>query len=109
MLKKLGYRADVATNGREALKAIAECQYDLVLMDCIMPELDGLEATRILRSKGGPAATVPVIAMTANAFIEDREACLAAGMNDYLSKPVRESELSQKLECWLAAAGSPAQ
>lgn len=101
MLKKLGYRADVAKNGREALKAIAECQYDLILMDCIMPELDGLEATRILRSRGGHAATVPVIAMTANAFIEDREACLAAGMNDYLSKPVRESELSRKLESWL--------
>jgi signal transduction histidine kinase len=105
MLKKLGYLADVAKNGREALQAASERQYDLILMDCIMPELDGLEATRILRSKGGHAATVPVIAMTANAFVEDRDACLAAGMSDYLSKPVRESELSQKLECWLPAAG----
>lgn len=103
MLKKLGYQADVAKNGQEALHAFSERQYDLVLMDCIMPELDGLEATRILRSKGGYAATVPVIAMTANAFIEDREACLAAGMSDYLSKPVRESELRGKLERWLAA------
>jgi signal transduction histidine kinase/ActR/RegA family two-component response regulator len=101
MLKKLGYRADVARNGREALLAMAERDYDLVLMDCIMPELDGLETTRILRSKGGYAATVPVIAMTANAFIEDREACFAAGMNDYLSKPVRDAELSRKLEHWL--------
>ena len=67
MLKKLGYHADVAKNGREALQAIDERQYDLILMDCIMPELDGLEATRILRAKGGHAATVPVIAMTANA------------------------------------------
>lgn len=106
MLKKLGYHADVAKNGQEALLALAERQYDLVLMDCIMPELDGLEATRILRSKGGYAASVPVIAMTANAFIEDREACLAAGMSDYLSKPVRESELSRKLERWLIASDS---
>lgn len=106
MLKKLGYHADVAKNGQEALQAIAERHYDLIFMDCIMPELDGLETTRILRSKGGYAATVPVIAMTANAFIEDREACLAAGMSDYLSKPVRESELSRKLECWLPA-GQP--
>jgi signal transduction histidine kinase/ActR/RegA family two-component response regulator len=107
MLKKLGYHADVAKNGQEALQLIDERHYDLVFMDCIMPELDGLETTRILRSKGGYAATVPVIAMTANAFIEDRKACLAAGMSDYLSKPVRESELSRKLECWLPAAGQP--
>lgn len=107
MLKKLGFQADVANNGQEALQALAKRQYDLVLMDCIMPELDGLEATRILRSKGGYAASVPVIAMTANAFIEDREACLAAGMSDYLSKPVRESELSRKLKRWLLAGDRP--
>jgi signal transduction histidine kinase/ActR/RegA family two-component response regulator len=106
MLRKLGYRADVVRNGREALRAVSECEYDLILMDCIMPELDGLETTRILRSKGSYASTVPVIAMTANAFIEDREACLAAGMNDYLSKPVREAELSRKLEHWLRASGA---
>jgi len=101
MLKKLGYEADLARNGHEALKAIESRHYDLVLMDCIMPEMDGLEATRLLRSSGGITASVPVIAMTANAFAEDREACLAAGMNDYLSKPVRETELIQKLESWL--------
>ncbi len=100
-LKKLGYQADIASNGREALDAIAAHNYDLVLMDCIMPEMDGLEATRLLRSTGGRAAKVPVIAMTANAFAEDRAACLAAGMNDYLSKPFREAELSEKLESWL--------
>ncbi len=103
MLKKLGYDADIAKNGREALAAIASRRYDLVLMDCIMPEMDGFEATRLLRSSGGLAAMLPVIAMTASAFAEDREACLAAGMNDYLSKPVRESELVQKLESWLPA------
>lgn len=106
MLKKLGYHADIAKNGREALAAIAAKKYDLVLMDCIMPEMDGLEATRILRSTAGYAATVPVIAMTANAFAEDRQACLTAGMSDYLSKPVREAELKSKLESWLAGAGS---
>jgi signal transduction histidine kinase/ActR/RegA family two-component response regulator len=105
MLKKLGYRADLARNGREALRAVTECEYDLILMDCIMPELDGLETTRILRSRSGYASTVPVIAMTANAFAEDREGCLTAGMNDYLSKPVREAELGRKLEQWLCTSG----
>jgi len=107
-LKKLGYRADVAKNGREALNAVAAHKYDLILMDCIMPEMDGFEATRLLRSADGHAAHVPVIAMTANAFAEDREACLAAGMNDYLSKPVREAELADKLERWLPRSGSNA-
>jgi len=102
MLKGIGYRADVAKNGVEALQAIASENYDLVLMDCLMPEMDGFEATRRIRSQGGYGAQLRIIAMTASAFAHDREACLAAGMNDYLSKPVREAELEKKLEFWLA-------
>jgi signal transduction histidine kinase/ActR/RegA family two-component response regulator len=100
-LKKLGYHADVAGNGCEAVEALARQRYDLVLMDCIMPEMDGFEATRRLRAMGGHAADVPVIAMTANAFAEDRKACLAAGMTDYLAKPVYEADLSRVLKRWL--------
>ncbi|MBV8807078.1 MAG: response regulator [Acidobacteriaceae bacterium] len=100
-LKKLGYHADVAANGHEALEAVARRNYDLVLMDCIMPEMDGYEATRRLRAMSGPVSGVPVIAMTGNAFAEDREACLAAGMSDHLPKPVREAELNRILERWL--------
>jgi CheY-like chemotaxis protein len=107
MLEKLGYRVDVAANGFEALSAMASVNYDVILMDCVMPEMDGFEATRHLRSIGGHAAQVPVIAMTASAFAEDRLACLAAGMTDFLSKPVRESELGSKLDHWLSLAALP--
>ncbi len=107
LLKSLGYRADVASNGFEALAAMGSKRYDLVLMDCLMPEMDGFEATRHIRSLGGYGAQVPIIAMTAGAFSEDRAACLAAGMTDYLSKPVRETELQAKLEFWLSGKGQP--
>jgi signal transduction histidine kinase/ActR/RegA family two-component response regulator len=104
MLKNLGYHADVARNGREAVEAVTSRHYDLVFMDCLMPEVDGFEATRLLRARDGDCARVPIIAMTANAFAEDRDACLAAGMTDYLSKPVREADLQSKLQRWLPAA-----
>jgi len=107
MLHKLGYQVDVANNGFEALSAIASSHYDLVLMDCVMPEMDGFEATRRLRSGAGAGATIPIIAMTANAFAEDRKACLAAGMNDFLSKPVRQAELASKLAGLLQSAACP--
>jgi signal transduction histidine kinase len=105
MLRGLGYRADVAKNGAEALAFIASQRYDLVLMDCLMPEMDGFEATRRIRSENGYAAQIPIIAMTANAFAHDRKACLEAGMTDYLSKPVREIELRYKLNFWLSGKG----
>ena len=107
MLQKLGYQVDVANDGAEALQAAASTRYDLILMDCVMPVVDGFEATRRLRAAGGHSAEVPILAMTANAFADDRKACLAAGMNDFLSKPVRQSELAAKLDGLLQSAACP--
>jgi PAS domain S-box-containing protein len=102
MLAKLGYRADVANNGREALTAIAAGDYAAVLMDCQMPEMDGYEATRQLRRQEyGTGRHLPVIAMTAAAMQGDREACLEAGMDDYITKPVRPDNIAETLERWI--------
>jgi CheY-like chemotaxis protein len=101
MLKHLGFNADIAHNGAEAVEAVARQTYDLILMDCLMPEMDGLEATRVIRARTDYGSRVPIVAMTANAFAEDRRACLEAGMSDYLPKPVREAELAAKLNQWL--------
>ena len=101
MLKKLGFTATIACNGLKAVEAISVGSYDLVFMDCLMPEMDGFQATRAIRQGPNNGPNIPIVAMTANAFAQDREACLAAGMSDYLSKPVRESELSAVLEKWL--------
>jgi signal transduction histidine kinase/CheY-like chemotaxis protein len=106
MLAKLGHRVEVAKHGREAIEMLGKSAYDLVLMDCQMPEMDGFEATRIIRD---PASAVldheiPVIAMTANAFPEDRTRALASGMNDFLTKPVDRSVLAAMLEKWLKQA-----
>jgi CheY-like chemotaxis protein len=98
MLAKLGYRCDVAGNGVEALEALRRQSYDLVLMDVQMPEMDGLEATRRIRSDWAAATQPRIVAMTANAVAGDREECLAAGMDDYLSKPIRMSELVGAIE-----------
>jgi PAS domain S-box-containing protein len=97
LLAKLGYDADVAENGREALDALERSTYDVVLMDVQMPELDGLEATRHIRQRFGSNDGPTIIAMTANAMEGDREECLAAGMDDYLSKPIRADQLSRAL------------
>jgi signal transduction histidine kinase len=107
MLKNLGYPVDVAQNGSEALEAFDAKHYDLILMDCMMPLMDGFEATRRLRAFGGHGVSVPVIAMTASAFDDDRLACLSAGMNDFISKPVCEHDLGSKLEFWLKSATRP--
>ncbi len=109
ILNKLGLRADVVANGAEALRVLEQIPYDLVLMDVQMPEMDGLEATRQIRDPGSAVRnhTVPVIAMTAHAMAGDREKCLEAGMNDYLSKPVAPEALAGKLEKWLKAESSP--
>jgi CheY-like chemotaxis protein len=98
MLQRLGYRADVAANGREAVSAITRQRYDLVLMDVQMPEMDGLQATRIICSRFVAAARPRIVAMTANASTHDRELCLEAGMDDFVAKPVRAADLRKVLE-----------
>ena len=102
-LNKLGYSVDVVANGIEALQALELTDYDLVLMDCLMPEMDGFEATVAIRSADSKVINrnVPIIAMTANAMKGDREQCLEAGMSDYLTKPVRKSELADIMDTWL--------
>jgi len=101
MLEKLGYRVDVAGNGQEAVAAHERAPYPLIFMDCQMPEVDGFEATALIRKMEGKSAHTPIIAMTANAMQGDRERCLAAGMDDYVAKPVRPKELQAVLETWL--------
>jgi PAS domain S-box-containing protein len=97
LLERFGYRADVAGNGLETLEALRRQPYDVVLMDVQMPEMDGLEATRTIVEEWGQEQRPRIVAMTANAMREDREACLAAGMDDYLSKPIRVEELIRAL------------
>ena len=106
MLAKLGHRVDVAKHGREAIDMLGKSVYDLVLMDCQMPEMDGFEATRMIRDRSSPVLDheIPVIAMTANAFPEDRTRALACGMNDFLAKPVDRPMLASMLEKWLKPA-----
>jgi CheY-like chemotaxis protein len=103
MLNKLGYKADVVADGLEAVRALELINYDLVLMDCQMPEMDGFEATAMIRDVNSKVLNhdVPIIAITANAMKGDREDCIAAGMDDYLAKPVKQSELSEMLGKWL--------
>ena len=101
LIKKLGYAVDMVMNGAEAIDAIARDDYDLVLMDCRMPELDGYEATRRIRNEEGESGRIPIIALTANAMKGDREKCLEAGMDDFISKPLRADDLRAALEQWL--------
>jgi CheY-like chemotaxis protein len=107
LLQNLGCTVDVVANGREAVEMIAGISYDLVLMDVQMPEMDGFAATGEVRKNGGPHTGVPIVAMTANAMAGDRERCLAAGMNDYLSKPVHPSDLQRVLHHWVKAPPPP--
>jgi two-component system, sensor histidine kinase and response regulator len=103
LLKKQGYYADVVNNGSEALEALQRFPYDLVLMDCQMPVMDGFEATAAVRARGSKVLNpnVPIIALTAYAMTGDREQCVSAGMNDYLSKPLKPAELVLILDRWL--------
>jgi signal transduction histidine kinase/CheY-like chemotaxis protein/HPt (histidine-containing phosphotransfer) domain-containing protein len=110
-LKKLGYNADAVANGKEAVKALEMMSYDIVLMDCQMPEMDGYDATGEIRKPESKVLNheVPVIAITANAMKGDREKCLKAGMDDYLSKPIYPKELSDMLEKWIGKQNSSQQ
>lgn len=105
MLQKMGYRADAVANGREAINALRDIAYDLVLMDCQMPEMDGYEATTFIRNSDSLGRkSIPVLALTANAMKGDQEKCIAAGMNDYISKPIDKVALRNVLEKWLPNA-----
>jgi CheY-like chemotaxis protein len=103
LLARLGFQADVAGDGQEALELLASQRYHAVLMDCRMPRMDGYTATHLLRDREweGAAPHLPVIAMTASALAEDRERCLAAGMDDYLTKPLAASDLERALRRWI--------
>ena len=106
LLGRMGYSVDLAQDGHEAVAAAAKTTYALVLMDMQMPGMDGLEATRIIRAQPGPNQHTPIVALTANAMQADREACMAAGMNDFLSKPFSRELLGACLERWLTARPS---
>ncbi len=103
-LEKLGYRADVVANGLEAVEAVSRVDYALILMDCQMPELDGFEATALIRQKerAQRRRRVPIIALTAGAMKDDHQRCLDADMDDYLSKPVKKEELTARVAKWIA-------
>jgi CheY-like chemotaxis protein len=108
LLARAGYRSEVANNGEEALSALQRMPFDLVLMDCQMPVLDGYMATRRIREREQVSGLhLPVIAMTAHALPGDQDRCLAAGMDDYLSKPVTREALYQALARWLPVDRQP--
>jgi CheY-like chemotaxis protein len=100
-LERLGYQADTAANGIEVVAALERQAYDLVLMDCQMPDMDGFAAAAEIRRREGAARHTPIIAMTASAMQGDRERCLAVGMDDYVSKPVKPAALDAVLRLWL--------
>jgi CheY-like chemotaxis protein len=114
MLQRLGCRVDVVPDGREAVAALRGNTYDLVLMDCQMPNLDGFQATQEIRRfeqaghDGQSGPRVPIVAMTANALEGDRERCLASGMDDYLAKPVKHDQLEQTIERWTGRSAADA-
>jgi CheY-like chemotaxis protein len=108
VLENLGYSFTIANNGLEAVDAYRSGAYDAVLMDCQMPEMDGYEATAAIRRIEGSARRTPIIAMTAAAMEGDRERCMAAGMDDFITKPVRLEAVSTVLKRWVApSAGEP--
>jgi two-component system sensor histidine kinase/response regulator len=101
-LRRLGYEAQAVQNGNEVLAALQSGRWDAILMDCHMPELDGFDTTRSIRAQQKPSATrIPIIALTANTSTEDRDACLEAGMDDYLTKPIKRQVLEAILARYL--------
>ncbi len=106
-LKQFGIKSDIASNGREALSALQKTTYDLVFMDCQMPELDGYEATRLYRQSEAAGAHLPIIALSANAYPENQKRCLDVGMGDFISKPVKPSELERVMKEWMSNPPPP--
>jgi two-component system sensor histidine kinase/response regulator len=106
MLERVGCRVDMVEDGEQAVAAVQRTAYDLVLMDCQMPVVDGLEATRRIRGLPGPVSRTVIVALTANALSGDRDRCISAGMDDYLAKPVRREALDEVLSRWARARGS---
>ena len=104
MLEKLGCRVDVVSGGAEAVQAIETTPYHLVLMECQLPGMDGLDAARRVRGTAGHKVSPPILALTSDAGEQDRDACLAAGMNDFVAKPLRLGTLREKLAQWIEAA-----
>ncbi len=111
LLTRLGYRVDVVEDGAQAIEALKRTDYDLVLMDCMMPVMGGIEATTVIRDPRSPVRNhhIPVIALTANAFKSDREKCIAAGMNDFISKPFEIEDMMDVLSKWLSPFDSNKQ
>ena len=107
MLGKAGYTFEVAANGREAIQALDRGRFDLLLLDCQMPEMDGFAAARAIRTRSGPDARMPIVALTANVMSGERERCLDAGMDDYLAKPIRPEVLGKMLEKWVPIKTAP--
>ncbi|WP_067517533.1 response regulator [Endozoicomonas ascidiicola] len=100
LLEKLGCHHVVANNGLECLKRLKDDQFDLILMDCVMPEMDGLEATRRIRASSSHCANIPIIALTASAMESDRQTCMNAGMDDYADKPIDMGRMKTLLTEW---------
>ena len=98
VLLQFGYHTDLVVSGKEAVEAVERQKYDLLFMDIQMPDMDGLEATRLICSRMSPSERPYIVAMTANAMKEDRELCLSAGMDDYVSKPIRPDEIKAAIE-----------
>ena len=106
MLSSQGYEVDVAENGAKAVESVIAADYDVVLMDIQMPEMNGVEATKQIRALDGSKGEVPIIAVTAHAMQGDREAYIAAGMNDYVAKPIDPKTLFEAIWRWVPGAGA---
>ncbi|MEX0643675.1 MAG: response regulator, partial [Parvularculaceae bacterium] len=102
LIKRAGHQVDVAVNGLEAIDAVMRARYDLIFMDMHMPEMDGLEAARRIRALNAEIAKTPIVALTANAMASDRQKCVAAGMDDFLSKPFDPADFHAMLDKWCA-------